>query len=257
MRNLQFRWWALTVLAVLTVAAIGGSVARANDPSSPPPSKYAPADDLVTYLRQLLKRMGSDLSDAEDYGEEEQQRVTMRAYTVVAIALVLECHDSPHPLKSVARRLIESATQLADHAGDFEKAKAAYDRLSELAAQDHDSSGKRGEWEPVADIAELMKAVPIINNQMRRGIQSRRFAHSAERTAVYAAALAAVAQASLVDDSYCGDEEDFAKWQKLCAEMRDGAAAAARAVRAGDQEEAKRQAANIVKTCDACHEDFR
>ncbi len=243
----------MTLLLFGAVAPLG-SLAVADEPSADArPSRYANAADLVAYVRTVVRRMEEDFADGGAYEQEQQERVTMRAHTLSAIGLVLSCHDEKHVLRSSAKELIELCGELADQAEEFAKAKPIYEKIVKLVAEDGPAEGGSGEWESSADVAELMKAVPIINNQMRRGIQSRRFARSAKRTAMYAAALAAVAQASAIDESYDDDED----WQRMSREMRDGAAEAARAVRAGDQAAAKLAAEKIVKTCDACHEDYR
>ena len=56
---------------------------------------------------------------------------------------------------------------------------------------------------------------------------------------------------------YCEDEEAEQKWQEICAEMRDAAAAVGAAVRKNDQETAKQGLAKLAATCDACHHEFR
>ncbi len=250
--------WAGWITVTIVMLVVVGVSADDGDSKPPAPSSYADAEKLIAYFQQTVRRMGADLSDPDEYGDEQQERVSMRAHTLAAVALVLRCHDQKHPWKGLAGELLEVASELASASDDFEEARTLHAKLADLAkSKGKEKSEVDESWEPVADLAELMKAVPIINNQMRRGIQSRRFARSADRTAMYAAALAAVAQASSLDDSYCGDEEDFAKWKRLCAEMRDGAAAAAKAVAEKNQDEAKRQAERIVKTCDACHDSFR
>ena len=112
-------------------------------------------------------------------------------------------------------------------------------------------------WEPIADLSQLMKQVPIVNNKLRRGVNGRRFRRSRDATAGHAATLAALAQASLLDTTYCSDEDDEKKWQEICAEMRDAAYSVNQYVRKGDQAAAKKGLARLVETCDACHHSFR
>ena len=102
-----------------------------------------------------------------------------------------------------------------------------------------------------------MRQVPINNNSLRRGVGGRRFKRSIERNAGYAATLAAIAQASMIDTMYCADEQDEAAWIQICAEMRDSAAEVNAAVRQNDQPRAKTALVGLVKTCDKCHDVFR
>ncbi len=257
---IERRWLPIALLALLAVATSLAATARhsADKGSAARPSHYAPVKALVAYIERLAGRIESDLADREEYAEEHQERVAMRANALLAAAIVLGNHDTTHPLKSQAKQMIQLAEKLAESADDFDSAQKTLRQLQEVLAKSGGSHAADGPgWESSADIAELMKAVPIVNNSLRKGVTSRRFKRTARRTAMYAAGLAAIAQVSSLDDSYCDDEAATAKWKKLCFEMRDAAADAGRAVAQGDQEGARRAVERIVKTCDACHEDFR
>ncbi len=225
---------------------------QADDPK---PSKYAPANELMEQLQDMVKKLDADLTEKESYAEEHEARVMMNANTVAAIALVLGMHDQDNPVKKKAAKVIGAAQDLASNSDEFDGAQKSLIALKATIESDEKSDPVK--WESVADIIELMKQVPIANNNLRRGVTNRRFERAKARTAAYASGLAALAQASLHDDTYCGDEEDFAKWKKYCAEMRDGASQTREAVLRGDQDAAKRALEIVAKTCDKCHEDFR
>ena len=72
-----------------------------------------------------------------------------------------------------------------------------------------------------------------------------------------AATLAIIAQASAGDTDYCSDEEDEAVWKKLCEDLREGASALNKAIRANDQDKAKAEFKALTKSCDDCHDKFR
>ena len=111
--------------------------------------------------------------------------------------------------------------------------------------------------EPVADLAMLMQQVPIVNASLRKGVNGRRFSRDAKRSAGRAVTLAVIAQASMMDTTYCGDEEDEKAWKKICADMRDACAEVYKAMLDKDQKRAKAANAKVVETCDACHHKFR
>lgn len=241
------------------LVVLATSLAASMDDDRPAkPSQYAPAEPLGKYIDRVVSRMEEDFEEPEEYEDEQKERVTMRANALLAIAMVLGNHDQSHSLKPHARAIADLAESLASDADDYKAARQTFQRLQELV--DEPPKGKQAEgidWEARADIAELMKAVPIVNDYLRRGVTSRRFKRTAKRTVMYAAALAAIAQVSSIDDNYCDDEASQAKWKKLCFEMRDAAAETGRALEAGDQAKAELAIKRIAKTCDACHEDFR
>jgi len=222
---------------------------------STPVSKYAPAEDLVAQFELFLERVETDLSDKANYGKDQKGRVIKNGATLIVLAQALGTHDKENKLKAKAAALVAAAQKLAAGAGDYDKANAALDELKKALAAKGD--GKPVKWTAVADLQTLMEQVPIVNNSLRRGVTSRRFKRSQDRTAGYAATLAALAEASRYDDTYCGDAEDVAAWQKICDDMRDASAETGAAVRRGDQQAATAALAKIVHTCDACHHKFR
>jgi len=69
--------------------------------------------------------------------------------------------------------------------------------------------------------------------------------------------LAAVAQISIFEDSYCSDQADQESWIELCGLMRDAAYEVNQAVRRGDQKAASDALAPLQRTCDECHKQFK
>ena len=231
------------------------SVLVADSPAPPEPSSYAPIQDVNNQVDYFLKRIGRDLKDAEDFGEDQAGRIQKDASTLAVLALVLANHDKDSERKPAAGLLLEAAKELAGSASDFDQAQAAWTRLQR--ALESTGPGRAVTWEPVADLATLMQQVPIVNNSLRRGVNGRRFKRSVDKTAGLAATLAALAQASSLDTGYCSDQEEEVLWREICAQLRDSAAEVNAAVRAGDQEAAKAALAKSVQSCDACHHRFR
>jgi hypothetical protein len=249
---------ALAIIAMLSVWLSVSSRFElwAESIASPEPSQYAPLVDLHSQVDYFLQRIEDDLSDEDSYGDDHRGRVEKDASTLAALGLILAKHDKDHPLKRSGARFIEASAKLADAAGDFSQAQSA---LKEVKAVKSDPAGDGGpvEWEPVANLAVLMQQVPIVSTNLQRGLSGQRFNRSIDRNAGFATTLAAVAQASLLDTDYCEDEEAEKKWQAICAEMRDAAAAINVAVRNKDQSAAQSAATRLNKTCDACHHEFR
>jgi hypothetical protein len=243
------------ILGLLASAVLVSSASLAQAPDEAKPSTYAPADDLVRQVKTYVESLTAATSDADAYDEDKQGEVSRDANTLAAIALVLGMHDQESPLKPAASKLIAAANKLsADHADAKQAAQAV---ASIKAIVDKPEKGEAVAWKASAEIGPLMKQVPIVNNNLRRGVAGRRFAQSADKNAALAATLAAIAQASMFDTNYVSDDADKPLWIKICAEMRDGSAEALTAIRKGDQEAAAKAMDKIVKSCDDCHHKFR
>ena len=202
----------------------------------------------------FTKQIEKDLSDPAEYGEARQGRVEKNASTLAVLALVLANHDKDSPSKLGAAGMLEAAQLLAGNAGKHEPAVQHFKAFHQARSS---QGGEPVSWEPVADLSVLMKQVPIVNNNLRRGVGGRRFKRSIDRAAGLSATLAALAQASAIDTQYCSDEEEESLWYAICGEMRDSAASVNAAVRNEDQAGAKAALAKLVTSCDKCHHRFR
>jgi hypothetical protein len=228
--------------------------ALADDAAAPKPSQYAPIQDVIAQIDAYLQQLGNDLAAEADYGDDQKSRVAKDANTLVVLAQLLANHDDKHDRKNMAASLFSAAQKLADGAGSYAQAKGAFEQVTSAS-----KSGAGGEvkWDATADLSQLMKQVPIVNNRLRSGVTGRRFERTIEQNAGLAATLSAIAQASMYDTDYCSDKEREAQWAKICAEMRDAAATVNAAVRKKDQTAATEALARLVKTCDDCHHAFR
>jgi len=218
------------------------------------PSQYAPADDLERQVKTLVDQLHKDLATKDGSEDKQKGRVAKDANTLAVLALVLGNHDKANGLRRSAAAMIQAATTLAGEAGDYAAARAALAKLD--AALDVSSSGKV-KWSAVGDIEQLMLQVPILNTGLRRAVNGRRFAKSRDKASALAACLAAIAQVSIFDDTYCSDDEDQAKWTSFCVAMRDAAAGCNKAVHGNNPDGAKETLTKMMLSCDNCHEVFR
>lgn len=230
------------------------SLLLAADAPEKKPSSYAPVEDVVGQIENYLKQLGNDLAAEADYGEDQQSRVAKDANTVVVLAQVLGNHDQEHARKKSAGAVFTASRELADSVESYADAKEAYTKLQAA----WEGSGEAAvSWDPAANLQQLMKQVPIVNNKLRSGVTGRRFDRTIEQNAGLATTLAAIAQASMHDTDYCSGKDEEARWAKICAEMRDAAAAVQTSVRQKDQPAATAALERLVKSCDDCHHDFR
>lgn len=220
-------------------------------------SEFAPLKETEAQLKYFIEKIGADLSDKAEFGEAEHRRIALDASTVAVLALMLGMHDEESELKTSASKLIGCAGELVDNAESFDGATTVHGTLSKVWKDK--PKGDDVSWEePVADLALLMQQVPIINDGLRRGVNDkRRFKRNAEKTAARAVTLAAIANASMMDTTYCSDEDDEKLWQQICVDMRDACSDVYKALMAKDQDRAKAGNAKVVESCDACHHKFR
>ncbi len=200
--------------------------------------------DLVSAVRREGRRTAG-------YFRKYQQIVADYQRVVASTQSIAARAAAGRLTRDAYRNLIQEAAT----AGDFQQATAALAEVKQAIA------GAKGaeklEWKPVADLSQLMKQVPIVNNNLRRTVTGKRFKQSLDASAGQAATLAALAQASSFDTSYCDSKDAEAKWARLCGEMRDDAAEVQAAIRKGDQAAATAGLEKLAKTCDSCHHAFR
>ncbi|MHB0959062.1 MAG: hypothetical protein ACYC6N_31005 [Pirellulaceae bacterium] len=254
------RTWVWIPLIAATFVVPLSIVVAAGDPTADEinrkPSTYAPAQDLESQIQFFLDRIKEDLEEESKYDESRIKRVTRDANTLAVLALVLGKHDEANRYQTSAVAILANALTLAGTTQKFGEAKAAYDRLVE-ATTVHEASAALT-WKSVGDIAELMNQVPTLNTNLRGIVRSEtRFDTSRDKAAGLAATLAAIAQVSVFDTSYCTDPADQAEWIELCGLMRDAAFEVNQAVRQGNQPAAVEGLKPFARTCDDCHEQFK
>jgi cytochrome c556 len=242
----------LTTLVILTAALIA-----ADPPAAPKVSEFAPADDLLHQVNHYVERLGESLAKKEDYPAANQARVKKDANTLAVLGLALALHDSDHKLKQSAGGLIQHAGELAAASEDYDKAKAAHEKLQKAAAGEVSDVAAPKQWQKVAAQGQLMKQVQLLYNGLRRGTDARRFKKQAEENAGMAALLAVIAQSAIVDTHEVKDPGQLPEWYKLSAEMRDSAAELNQAIHAGKQDTAVAALKRMNVSCETCHKQFR
>lgn len=216
-------------------------------------SSFASKKDLLQQVDFFIGRIKTATKNEKSYSEKKQTQVRLDAQLIAVLAQCLANHEAEFAGKKRAKNMLDISRQLAEKSDDL---AAARELLSKLESPEESSETKVA-WEPVAELSDLMQQVPVVHNNLKRGIKSRRFSRSIEKTAGLAASLAALAHVSMLDDSYCADEEDKSQWDALCIEMRDLSAKISKAAHAKDQEQAIALNEKLHTTCNTCHEKFR
>jgi cytochrome c556 len=244
----------LFTLTLLIAAAFGASARLRSQ--TPPPLTVAPYSDLLGQVDFFIGRVEASLAEPAAFDLAKQARTLKDANTLAVLALVLSQHDADFPEKSSMPALLKAAQSLATVGDDAAQAQAALKEIQSARAG-KSPSDQSVKWERVASLPALMKQVPLIHAGLKRGVTPARLKKTTEQSAGQAAALAAIAQASLFDDEYAKNPEDAAAWKKFCVEMRDAAGEVNSAVHAGDQARVDAGMKTMLESCEACHAKFR
>ncbi|HEV3137298.1 MAG TPA: cytochrome c [Pirellulales bacterium] len=229
---------------------------QSEPPAIPKISEFAPSGDLVEQVDFFVGRIEQTLADPADFDLAKQSRAFKDGNTLAALALILAYSNQEHPLKASMPRLLKGAQALAAAEDNVVRAQAA---LAEIHAARAGSTDPLAtvKWERVASLGALMKQVPLIHAGLKRGVEGNRLARQAVQSAGQSAALAAIAQASMLDSEYVKRPADIEKWQRLCAQMRDAAGEVNSAVHAQDPQRVTAGMKRLAQSCDACHAVFR
>ncbi len=251
----SMRCWIGTIAAVAVgVMAIYAARALAADPPAPPKvSTFAPAKDVAAQIGVYIARLEEAVVTEEAYKDAETT-IAKDANTLVLLALAAGLHDEPNDYKAAAPGLMKAAQELAK-AKDFAAAKAGVAAVKKAAeSKSGDAAGLK--WTKVADLAELMKQVPLVNNRLKRNLRGDRFTSKAKENAGDVTTIAVIAQGSVADTSAVKKPADEEKWYKSCIQMRDAAAALAKTIRDGDSAAGEKAAGALNQSCDDCHTVF-
>ena len=239
-------------LALLALIAVP-TLFAAETADQPAVSSFASKKDILQQFDFFVDRIKKATKSEKSYSEKKQTQVRLDAQLISVLAQCMANHDSEFDEKANASSILEISSQIAEKSEDFAATQSLVARLASPTASKDAKAG----WEPVAELSDLMQQVPVLHNNLKRGINSRRFTRSIEKTAGLATSLAAIAHVSMLDDSYCSDEEDKSQWDALCIEMRDLSAKISVAVHNKDQDEAKSLNEKLHTACNTCHKKFR
>ena len=265
----QWSWSIGMALAAATLSA--GVALAAGPPAAPKVSTFAPVKDVVAQIDFYLKRIDEAVATEAEYKDYET-RVAKDANTLVLLALAAGLHDEDNAYKAAAPGLLKAAQALAKAAAFTEPPPGTQTPPAEVArryaavqaatagvkkaAESKDGNAAALKWTKSADLAELMKQVPLVHNRLKRNLRADRFKKRANENAGDTTTLAVIAQGSIADTSAVKKAGEEAKWFKLCTEMRDSAAALNKAIREGKQADADKVAGTLNQNCDDCHTVF-
>jgi hypothetical protein len=247
---------AHTVVLGFLCLSLGNGRAQAAEPSPPPAPKvstFAPAPDLERQADKYIRGFDEPTANAQNY-KDDQDKIAKDANTLVIIALSLGLHDQPNKDQAHASALMKAAQNLAA-SKDYEAAKKAVAEVRD-AAKGKGAAGGELKWQKVASLPELMKQVPLINNNLKRYLKPEKFKQKAKETQGYTAVIAAIAQGSIADTSEAKNPNQVKQWYEFMVTMRDAAGKLNAAIHKGDKTAADAAMTKLTKSCTDCHDVF-
>ena len=247
-----------SVVGLVTVVVLGLRTERLDcgPPQVPKMSAFAPAGDLLQQVDFFVGRVEESLADPTDFDGAKQSRTRKDANTLAALALVLSLHDEDYPTKASMPALLRAAQSLAAADDNVQQATLALSAVRQARSTTTPST-ERAKWEKAASLPALMKQVPLVHSGLKRGVEPNRLRRQAAQSAGQAAALAAIAQAAMLDDQYTKNAQDVEQWVELCTKMRDAAGEVNSAVHAQDQARVSSGMKRLADSCESCHATFR
>ncbi len=249
------RFHNISLIAALVFSA-AFAAAAADPPPIPKISEFAPAEDLIGQVDFFVGRAEQSLATPKDFDLARQARTVKDANTLAVLALMLAVHDQMHPLRNSAPAMLAAAQRLATAEDNYETAAKALAALK-AARAGGGAAAPAAKWEKVGSLGALMKQVPLIHTALKRGVEPGRLKRQAAQSAGQSAALAAIAQASMLDIEHVANPADVAAWREYCAQMREACGMVNSAVRNGDQDRVAEGMQRLTHSCDACHAKFR
>ncbi|MGD9126578.1 MAG: hypothetical protein PVH19_04290 [Planctomycetia bacterium] len=220
---------------------------------SPAPSTFAPAKDLAAQVSDHIKKLEKSTASEEDY-QDLKTNAARDANTLAVVALTLGLHDTDNEYKKAAPALIKACQQMAE-AKDYAASKAGLEAIKKAIA---DKSGDPStlKWEKVANLKELMEAVPLLNTKLKKYTRPSRLKRKADVGAGYSAVIAAIAQGSIANAKDTEKPNEVEAWEKHCVQMREAASKTNKAFTAKDADKVKAAMEELQQSCDDCHKIF-
>lgn len=256
---------SLTLFLTLSIALIAIMVAglgrtkiaiAAEEKKKVKVSGFASATDLIAAQKFFLAQLDESLSSKPDYAEDTQERVKKNSLVLAVLTMHLGMHDTLNPSQSHAEEVLPLAIDLAAKVGEYDQAKATYDKLQKVVTAKTLSVGPGIKWEIIRGQGAIMKKTNELNSAIKRNLTPARFEKQLETLKYQTATMAAIGQATLLDTHEVKNPADLPTYEKYAVEFRTAAAELNRAVHATDQAAALKAFARMDASCHTCHQKF-
>lgn len=238
------------LVAVAASLVALGLPALAAPPEAPKVSTFAPAEDLVSQTDRYVEELQKAVESQQEYDES---KVSKLANTLMLMAIALGVDDAGNKYKGSAAAIFKAAADLAK-TKDFAAAKKGVDDLkASLSASGGEVTWAQG---AEANLDAVYKQSQTVINSLKRYTKGARFKKSLDETAGFSAVLGVIGQGVMANTSHAKGDEQVQQWYKFCAEMRDAAAEANKAIRAKDEAATETAVKKLNQSCEDCHAVF-
>ena len=234
------------------------SVAPAEEAAAPAAEGEFSSDDLTACIEDALEDIKGDLETDQLY--EKSSEIIVRTANVLCVLCVAASNSAACKYKAAAPAMLKAAQQLAAST-DSASAQAAATALDAATASD---STETLEWVKVADLQQLMKAVPSIDSKVKLFLRSESTLVKRGMTSVpqNCTELAVIGKGALANSADTIKPEAVTEW-KLFNDEYVAASLGLRAKVLGLGEgtatfdEVKAAYTELEDTCNKCHEIFK
>lgn len=224
-------------------------------------SKVISLDDLQDEASSQLALVKQHLDTGKSYTDSAKHELPRAAGLLAVIGQALAEHDSkPTAAQSADRPPIHGPT-LRDAALKLAASKSQAQALATVPALQAAVSGRstrsgvrRRAWTGLISLHHLMEELNSRNSRLRRAVRRSRDPELDSRNAATMSLLGLVV---LADTHEVKQKAELSMWKQYSIDFQVNAAAAARALRAGDKTKVKPLYLKAAKACADCHSDFR
>ena len=224
-------------------------------------AKLPKVSDLEPQIEDYVKSIKKNLDDLDGSVRfaDDADVLHRDANTLVLIALALGVSDEENKYKKSAPAIIAAARKI-ETVITFDAAEKAVAELEKsLTASPAQVELK---WEKVASLKPLMKAVPYINNVVKRNLRNEAaLKKGAPKVVQGTAVLAVIGQGSVPNADETTKPASADQWKKLCFDFRDAALDVNEKTGAYIEGKATFDDVDaafetLSETCNTCHEVF-
>lgn len=219
-------------------------------------SDYAPAEDLIAAQKYFLSQLEEPLANKAEYAEDLQERTKKNALVLAVLAMNLGLHDTANAVQANSPALYAAAVELAASVKDYDKAKAAYDKLVAAVSAPAPPDAPKLDWVMIRGQGAMMKKTNELNSAIKRNLTPARFEKQLDALKYQSATLAAIGQATFLDKHHVKDPTEHPTYEKYAVEFRTAAAELNKAVHAADQAASLKAFARMDQSCHTCHQKY-
>lgn len=214
----------------------------------------APVGDLAAEAGAKVEMLQDYLKDESSYAEAKKRNVPQAAGVLACLGQAIAEHPAADEVQISGADLRDAALALRKAASYEDAASALAAAKSALAGEATGSAEADHAWNKLIGMHAMMEEINARNSKIRRAVRRLR---DPETDSLHATTMAVLALAMYADTHEVKNENDIPQWQQHAREFRENMTATAEAMKNKDADGAREVWLKGVKSCSACHDQFR